>query len=240
MPIRLTLKQAAIPGHYVWRTQRDARARATHRANDGHIFSWANPPATGNPGEDYGCRCEAVPYVPGETEFAFHEFTTSLASSYDRWADIDFIGHYYFGDGRAVDLLEIGHLREIAEQYAYMDDVEGAFRRLSDQIVDKARKNGAGFLGYPFNDTYDFRPVQFSHGDGTVSGQFIGVVERYGVMLRISGESNFYFHDIFADPIDMDIEPGGVPYHITGSWSASFEAEVLENRTRSDFFARAR
>ena len=124
--------------------------RTTHRANDGHIFSWENPPATGNPGEDFGCRCEAVPYVPGETEFAFHEFTTSLASSYDRWSNVDFVHHYYFGDGRPVDLLEIGHLREIAEQYAYMAGIEGAFRRLSDQIADKARENGPGFLSYPF------------------------------------------------------------------------------------------
>jgi len=190
MPIRLTLKQAATPGHYVWRTQRDARARATHRANDGHIFSWANPPAMGNPGEDYNCRCEAVPYVPGETEFAYHDFTTSLASSYDRWSNIDFVRHYYFGGGRPVDLLEIGHLREVAEQYAYMDRVDGAFRRLSDQITDKARENGPGFLNYPFEYTYDFGSVQFSHGDGTVSGGFTGIVERRGMMLHISGSVN--------------------------------------------------
>lgn len=94
-------------------------------------------------------------------------------------------------------------------------------------------------LAILFRDTYDFRSVQFSHGKGTVRGMFMSIVEFRGMLLYMSGSSEFYFSDEFADPIDMDVEPGGVPYHITGSWSASFEAEVLEDRTRSDFFERA-
>lgn len=83
-PIRLTFKQAGLSDQYVWRTRRDERVRRSHRMNDGRVFSWADAPATGHPGEDYNCRCEAVPYSPGETEFGFHEFTSSLASSHDR------------------------------------------------------------------------------------------------------------------------------------------------------------
>jgi SPP1 gp7 family putative phage head morphogenesis protein len=105
-PIRLSLKQAGITDQYVWRTRRDERVRRSHRMNDGRVFSWADPPATGHPGEDYNCRCEAVAYVAGETEFGFHEFTTSLASSYDRWSTEDFWDHYRNGNGRAVSLLE--------------------------------------------------------------------------------------------------------------------------------------
>jgi len=149
-PIGLWLKQAGITDQYVWRTRRDERVRPSRRMNDGRIFSWSDPPATGHPGDDYNCRCEALPFVAGETEFGFHEFTTSLASSYDRWTKRDFIRHYYNGGGRAVTLLEIGNLREVAEQYAYGGGTERAFRRLADQIADAARASGVSALSYDF------------------------------------------------------------------------------------------
>lgn len=71
-PIRLQTKQAATSGQYVWRTRDDDKVRPSHRANDGHVFDWSAPLATGHPGSEYGCRCQAVPYVSGATEFAFH------------------------------------------------------------------------------------------------------------------------------------------------------------------------
>lgn len=48
--------------HYIWRTRSDNKVRASQAANNGKIFSWDNPPPTGHPGEDYGCRCTAEPY----------------------------------------------------------------------------------------------------------------------------------------------------------------------------------
>lgn len=234
-PIRLSLKQAGITDQYVWRTLRDERVRPSHRMNDGRVFSWSDPPATGHPGEDYNCRCEAVPFVADETEFGYHEFTTSLASSYDRWTNSDFVDHYYNGGGRAVTLLEIGHLREIAEQYAYGDGTEGAFRRLVDQIADEARASGAGALSYDFGAPYDFGDVAFSHGDGVVRGSFVGRVEGLGAMLRITGETTFEFSDIFEDPLDVGIEAGGRPYPITGNWTARFVAEVMKDAGRSEY-----
>ncbi len=67
---------------YKWLTSEDSRVRPTayarahgdasnnHRILNGKIFSWDEPPivdsATGrrcNPGEDYGCRCVAVPII---------------------------------------------------------------------------------------------------------------------------------------------------------------------------------
>lgn len=62
---------------YIWSTSHDSRVRECHAALDGKIFSWDDPPAmwyntkskgtvyTGrrcNPGEDYACRCVALPY----------------------------------------------------------------------------------------------------------------------------------------------------------------------------------
>lgn len=46
---------------YIWITQGDERVRTSHAERDGGIFDAANPPEGGNPGDDYNCRCKAVP-----------------------------------------------------------------------------------------------------------------------------------------------------------------------------------
>jgi SPP1 gp7 family putative phage head morphogenesis protein len=55
---------------YKWRSSRDQRTRTAHRALDGTIHRWDDPPVvdpkTGrreHPGEDYQCRCVAIPVV---------------------------------------------------------------------------------------------------------------------------------------------------------------------------------
>jgi SPP1 gp7 family putative phage head morphogenesis protein len=49
---------------YIWRTSKDASVRKTHRENAGKKFRFDDPPAkTGNPGEDYQCRCWAEPVI---------------------------------------------------------------------------------------------------------------------------------------------------------------------------------
>ena len=48
--------------HYVWVTAGDDKVRPSHADNEGQIFSWDDPPATGHPGEDSNCRCSAEPY----------------------------------------------------------------------------------------------------------------------------------------------------------------------------------
>ncbi|MCE2748087.1 MAG: hypothetical protein LW715_04695 [Rhodobacter sp.] len=89
---------------------------------------------------------------------------------------------------------------EIIEQYAYRDGAEGAYRRLADQIADAAR---LGRLPYPFESTYQFEGVEFSHGRSTVQGQFDGTVTEIGDMLRIEGTASFSFLDRFTDPVDL-------------------------------------
>lgn len=47
---------------YMWSTSGDERVRDSHREKDGVTFSWDDPPSdTGHPGEDYQCRCIAIP-----------------------------------------------------------------------------------------------------------------------------------------------------------------------------------
>jgi SPP1 gp7 family putative phage head morphogenesis protein len=55
---------------YQWSTSHDARVRHDHRILDGKIFKFSKPPivdvATGrraNPGEDFNCRCVAIPII---------------------------------------------------------------------------------------------------------------------------------------------------------------------------------
>ena len=56
--------------NYIWSTSRDERVREDHKELDHKVFSWDEPPivdqATGrkaNPGEDFGCRCLAMPMI---------------------------------------------------------------------------------------------------------------------------------------------------------------------------------
>lgn len=47
---------------YFWRGVMDDRERDSHREHEGIRYLWSDPPAeTGNPGEDYNCRCWAEP-----------------------------------------------------------------------------------------------------------------------------------------------------------------------------------
>jgi len=56
---------------YIWSTSKDGhRVRADHRALDGQKFTWDSPPVVdqatgkrGHPGQDFNCRCLALPVV---------------------------------------------------------------------------------------------------------------------------------------------------------------------------------
>ncbi len=62
-PIEFSMKgEEHSTRYYIWRTRGDNKVRPFHAANNGRIFAWDDPPATGHPGEDYNCRCTAEPY----------------------------------------------------------------------------------------------------------------------------------------------------------------------------------
>ncbi len=57
---------------YEWSDSGDSRVRDSHRHLNGKIFSYDNPPETDggrhcNPGEDYNCRCVAIPVFEEDT-----------------------------------------------------------------------------------------------------------------------------------------------------------------------------
>lgn len=52
---------------YQWSTSGDERVRESHRDKNGRIFRWDDPPGdTGHPGDDYQCRCVAIPVIDME------------------------------------------------------------------------------------------------------------------------------------------------------------------------------
>jgi len=61
--------EAAGVTQYRWSSSRDERVRKRHAELDGQVFSYDDPPETNddgdtnNPGEDFRCRCIAVPFV---------------------------------------------------------------------------------------------------------------------------------------------------------------------------------
>lgn len=62
-------KDAGIT-RYKWSGVMDERERRDHKLLEDNVYSWDNPPIversngrTANPGEDFGCRCVAIPIV---------------------------------------------------------------------------------------------------------------------------------------------------------------------------------
>lgn len=104
-------------------------------------------------------------------------------------------------------------------------------------IADEGRANRAGPLSCDFGAPYDFGDVAFSHGDDVARGAFVGRVDDCGAMLWINGAAPFKFRDSFEDPLDIGIEAGGIPYPITGNWTARFSAEVMKDVGGSQYGA---
>ena len=49
---------------YIWSTSQDSRVRPEHADLEGTQHSWDVPPEPGHPGEDFQCRCCAIPIFP--------------------------------------------------------------------------------------------------------------------------------------------------------------------------------
>lgn len=269
VPVEWSMKAAAARGelflkaaehpttHYVWRTRGDGRVRASHAANNGRVFSWDYPPATGHPGEDYGCRCVAEPYVRGESEFAYQTLLTNIQDDPVQWDNIDFLRHFFSDNPKDKTLSETGHLAGVINYYFYhiFDNGRHSYDRLNAQIIDAARKHPSGAFSYEFDNAYTgFRNYLFVFGGGTVSGIFTGTVRHADGMVYIQGNVDYQFRDQFTDPTDErentigtsdpaaatqelldETEYGGTYYGITGEWRTRFGAEAKADEKSSRY-----
>lgn len=264
-PIGFETKNAKPATHYIWRTRRDGKVRSAHAEREGPIFSWDNPPEGGRPGEDYGCRCTAEPYLPEASEF-MEIALQGVSGSGAAWSSRDSVNHYYRGNGRGVTVRETGHLSAIISQY--MAEVE---TRLKNQIARRARSERNGTFSETFYRPYDMTGVVFSIGDTVIGGTFSGnVKERHGV-LTVEGSFDFYLRDEFADPADIGVEvidlgetifenihrplenylrgrtglpprgpqrlgiQTGEPYSITEDWSGTLRGQIYLDPVRSAY-----
>lgn len=243
--------------YYIWHTQGDERVRGAHAANDGKIFSRENPPETGNPGDDYNCRCWAEPYKKGQTEFVQQDLLP-IAPDSEKWTTSDFLRHFWFGGGQIVTLPQIGHLLGVIDYYFYHIIRKGknTYDRLNQQIIDVAREQGAGHLNYDFKNSYkEFGDYYWVFGGGTVKGEFNGSVYVEDEMMFVEGQIDFRYIDTFTDiasirqeVINVTSEPlesnvlellltdfGGVFFDIVGTWQTSFKAEIKVHSEESRF-----
>jgi len=260
-PIEWSIKQERPTTHYIWRTRGDDKVRPNHAANHGRVFAWDDPPETGHPGEDYGCRCTAEPFMPPVDEFIEIELTDT-GDTGAAWSSRDFVRHYNNGRGRGVTVRETGHLSSIVAQY--MGEVS---ERMKGHIARVARSHPNGVFSDDFVNTYNMTGIVFSIGDTTIGGSFTGnCIAEFGI-LTVSGKFDFYLEDEFADPADVGLEvidPGetiyenihrplddylrgrpsggqrlgihtGEPYAITDRWSGSFAGQVYTDPARSRF-----
>lgn len=69
--ITATRQQRAGVEEYVWSTSQDDRVRETHAELEGQRFSWLAPPEPGHPGQDFQCRCVAIPVGIDELDEVF-------------------------------------------------------------------------------------------------------------------------------------------------------------------------
>lgn len=205
--IELTRKARAVRGggsHYIWRTRGDSKVRASHAANNGRIFSWDDPPPTGHPGGDYNCRCWAQPYTKIPGGYLVNPVISIADEGLYRWEGYDFVLHFYFGGGREMRLADIGHLQDVIDRA----NVHGlkppqVIQGAEEQIAGEARAVLSGSIRGDFSRSYDFSAVSYVHGSSTVSGNFIGAVQRENEFLIISADVNYAFSDVFTDPLDI-------------------------------------
>jgi len=244
-PIEISLKamqtvQRSTPA-YIWRTQGDSKVRQSHAANNGKIFMLDSPPPTGNPGDDFGCRCWAEPYDPKVSEYAYQELIYAQQDAAYKWQAADFLSHAR-GSATNVVLQEIGQLHDVINHYAY---TLGVYQRVNNDIVKAAKKILNGSVGWTFENSYDFEAVSYPHGDCTVGGVFTGVVTTRAKIMKVDGKVDHYFNDVFTDPIDLreiingSSDPsavsevwrsrtdlGGKVYKVSGAWQTEFHAQV--------------
>lgn len=254
-PIRLSLKAEDLghpTTHYIWRTREDALVRSSHVENNGKIFAWDNPPATGNPGEDYGCRCTAEPYERGESEYAYQTLTSDINDAPRQWTDTDFGIHYYLGHGEDLTLSETGHLAGVIDYFLYKLNV---YDRINAQIIAIARRNSSGLFSYTFINSYDFGDYIYVFGRGVVSGEFSGTVKHENGMMFIEGDMTYVYTDTFTDPASVRekifngtssvdassplwvaiTDGGGQYFGVSDMWKTEFRSEAKYNESESTY-----
>ena len=119
------------------------------------------------------------------------------------WGILDFVYHYYFGDGNVVDLSEMGLLAAVKE--AANQPVDGGAWRFGQQIDDKAKRMApfTGIFSDKFNNSYSFLDASFCIGNAVLSGVYLGNMCSVNGDYAYFGSADIFFSDVFSDPINL-------------------------------------
>ena len=155
---------------------------------------------------------------------------------------MNFLDHYYTGDGEDRTLSETGNLAGFIRYFLYQARV---IDRINAQIIDEAREVKSGTFSYEFVGTYQFEGYVYAFGKSVVEGEFLGSVRNENGMMYIEGNILYSYSDKFTDPADLRkigsgssaltpeswrwTELGGSHYSITDSWVTRFKSEAKLN-----------
>lgn len=226
--------------HYIWRTVQDSKVRSSHADREGKTFSWTNPPKGGHPGEAYNCRCWAE-VEQQRAEGLKQTIISQVSSSADKWRTIDFVYHFYFGNGEPVTLSEIGYLAAVIEKAR-----EVMFHKVENQVAAKMREIKSGPIFYGTENSYPrLREVKFELGGGTIRTETNGTVTRKGDILTLDATVQYGYYDNFTDILDIRKKrhgmssPKNIPksevswtdlygtwFEITGDWRTKLTGSI--------------
>lgn len=136
--------------HYRWSTSGDERVRDSHAELDGKIFAYDSPPEVGNPGDDFNCRCVAVPVFDlspelRQTDNSFNSFEAKEMRS--TWSDDfpDTIIDRKLGDATSHPLYEKAKAGSVEDAYNLAKDL------VSDEAIAKLERliNGKDVILIP-------------------------------------------------------------------------------------------
>lgn len=140
--------------------------RSEHAENNGKIFAWDDPPATGPPDEDFGCRCRAEPYYPDIEESFDLEFT-NVSDTGPKWDSGTFALRYLLQSRRPVTLLQTGNLESVVQEYnrIVIDDIS----RLPKQNPEKMKFIPTNLFGIFLNLCNIWESPRYDIYDGDLS-----------------------------------------------------------------------
>ena len=157
----------------------------------------------------------------------------SISLSHKSWTTRDFIHHYATGNGRTVNLADIGLLNQFQNSRSVKNAIK-AFEmrqmRIAERHANKICQNNhkKTIVSIPFFDedktvtdvTQD--GALFSVGNSTFyqSSSCVLEVDCYYKVLKLDGILTFEIKDWFRDPLDLDVElPRAKIFKIVAQWS---------------------
>ncbi len=162
--------------------------------------------------------------------------------SHKSWTTTDFIKHYFGGNGRTVDLANIGLL----DRFRNSRSVSNAVDDFIDRKIRLAKQKAVEVCHRSERANSTIKYVAFSDRNNTVTDVTLDVLRLFSVgrstffrsarsvldvdcakrTIRLEGILKFSIDDAFVDAADLDSnEPGdqeyegGIPYKIVANWS---------------------